>query len=161
MRPKSFGSVKLDSKDPLVPPQIDINHLSDKQDFDIETVLAGTRLVEKFLKTQSFKKLGAYIDPTMVKHCKGFDFDSDAYWKCAIRYESYCLRHPTGTAKMGPAHDKEAVVDNHLNVYGISSLRIADNSIVPVSITGHMMAPAYMIGEKASDLIKDFWSWRV
>lgn len=161
LRPKSYGSIKLDDGNIMTPPLIDLNHLSDEEDFDIETLLSGIRQVQKFVKTSSFKKLGAYIDPSMVQECRGFDYDSDSYWKCAIRHQSYSLRHPTGTAKMGPPQDKEAVVDNNLQVYGISNLRVVDNSVVPVSITGHMMAPAYMIGEKASDIIKEYWSWRV
>ncbi|XP_045465780.1 glucose dehydrogenase [FAD, quinone]-like isoform X1 [Harmonia axyridis] len=161
MRPKSYGSIQLADGNIMTPPLIDLNHLADKEDFDIETLLSGVRQVQKFVKTPSFKKLGAYIEPSIVQDCRGFDYDSDSYWKCAIRHQSYSLRHPTGTAKMGPPQDKEAVVNNQLQVYGINNLRVVDNSVVPVSITGHMMAPAYMIGEKASDMIKEYWSWRV
>ncbi|KAK9871997.1 hypothetical protein WA026_015242 [Henosepilachna vigintioctopunctata] len=160
MRPKSFGSVNIASRDPLVPPELDINYLSDPQNIDIDTVVAATRLVQKFVKTQSFKKWGAYIDKKVVPQCKGFEYDSDSYWKCAVRHQSYSLRHPIGTAKMGPSQDREAVVDNHLNVYGVGNLRIVDNSIVPIPLTAHMMAPAYMIGEKGSDIIKEFWNSR-
>lgn len=51
------------------------------------------------------------------------------------------------------------VVDERLRVYGIKRLRIVDASIMPTLVTGHTNSPTYMIGEKASDMIKqDWWS---
>jgi len=61
------------------------------------------------------------------------------------------IYHPTGTCKMG--QDKMAVVDEKLKVRGISGLRVADASIMPVITSGNTNAPAIMIGEKASDLV--------
>ena len=63
------------------------------------------------------------------------------------------LYHPTGTCKMG--NDKMAVVDERLRVHGIQGLRIADCSIMPEIVSGNTNAPAIMIGEKISDLIKE------
>lgn len=58
---------------------------------------------------------------------------------------------------MGPSYDPEAVVDSNLRVYGIKNLRVADISVIPLPITAHTVLPAYMIGEKAADLLKDTW----
>jgi len=51
-------------------------------------------------------------------------------------------------------HDKYAVVDPHLRVYGIEGLRVADASVMPKIIAGNTNAPCIMIGEKAADMIK-------
>jgi choline dehydrogenase len=59
---------------------------------------------------------------------------------------------------MGPKTDPEAVVDNELRVYGISNLRVADTSVIPLPLTAHTNVPAYMIGEKAADLINKYWT---
>jgi choline dehydrogenase-like flavoprotein len=34
---------------------------------------------------------------------------------------------------------------------------VADTSIMPTITGGHTMAPAYMIGEKAADMVKAAW----
>ncbi len=46
-----------------------------------------------------------------------------------------------------------AVVDNRLKVRGVSGLRVADCSIMPTLPSANTMAPAYMVGERAVELI--------
>lgn len=60
---------------------------------------------------------------------------------------------------MGPSNDTEAVVDSLLRVYGIDKLRVADTSVIPISVSSHTMAMSYVIGEMAADIIKDYWSY--
>lgn len=89
--------------------------------------------------------------------CEAHLFDSDDYWICAVRSISSTLWHQVSTCKMGPPNDPEAVVDNELRVYGVKNLRVADTSVIPVTITAHTVIPSYMIGEKAADLLKQTW----
>lgn len=58
---------------------------------------------------------------------------------------------------MGKASDKMSVVDEKLAVRGVKGLRVADCSIMPILHGGHTQMPAYGIGEKAADLIKEAW----
>jgi choline dehydrogenase len=46
-----------------------------------------------------------------------------------------------------------AVVDPQLRVYGVSGLRVADASIMPIVTTGNTNAPAVLIGEKAAEMM--------
>jgi choline dehydrogenase len=55
---------------------------------------------------------------------------------------------------MGPDSDALAVVDAQLRVKGVEGLRVADASTFPTLVTGNTNAPAIMVGEKASDLIR-------
>jgi choline dehydrogenase len=67
--------------------------------------------------------------------------------------------HPAGTCKMG--NDPMAVVDPELRVHGIEGLRVADASIMPTVVSGNTNAAAIMIGEKASDLVRQAARGRV
>jgi choline dehydrogenase len=49
--------------------------------------------------------------------------------------------------------DEMAVVDPSLRVHGLTNLRSADASIMPLLVSGNTSAPSTMIGEKAADLI--------
>ncbi|CAG9864662.1 unnamed protein product [Phyllotreta striolata] len=96
----------------------------------------------------------------LVECCESKEFDSDEYWECALRTVIGSLWHQVSTCKMGPAEDPEAVVDHRGKVHGITKLRIADTSIIPLPLTAHTTAPAYMIGEKIADLIKEEWKFK-
>ncbi len=56
--------------------------------------------------------------------------------------------HLCGTARMGAADDRKAVVDPHGRIRGIGGLRIADASIMPTVPRANTNIPAIMIGEK-------------
>lgn len=66
--------------------------------------------------------------------------------------------HAAGTCAMGKADDPQSVVDEKLRVKGVKNLRVADCSIMPILHSGHTQMPAYGIGEKCADLIKETWS---
>ena len=51
--------------------------------------------------------------------------------------------------------DPAAVVRSRLRVHGLGRLRVVDASIMPTITSGNTNAPAIMIGEKASDLIRE------
>jgi choline dehydrogenase len=68
-----------------------------------------------------------------------------------VREHAETLYHPVGTCRMGTGDD--TVVGLDLKVHGLQGLRVADASVMPRINRGHTQAPAYMIGEKAADLI--------
>ena len=61
--------------------------------------------------------------------------------------------HPAGTCRIGADPDPGAVVDTELRVRGITGLRVADASVMPVLPNAHPNATVLAIAEKAADLI--------
>lgn len=59
--------------------------------------------------------------------------------------------HSLGTCKMAP-RDRNGVVDQYLNVYGVESLKVADLSIAPRNVAANTMNTAVAIAEKAADI---------
>lgn len=58
---------------------------------------------------------------------------------------------------MGTDENPMAVLDEKLQVRGVAGLRVADCSAMPTLHGGHTQMPAYGIGEKCADLIKETW----
>ncbi|KAL3271333.1 hypothetical protein HHI36_021821 [Cryptolaemus montrouzieri] len=157
MHPKSFGYLKLKSRSPFDHPKFYGNFFTDPEGSDIRTFIAGIREAQRIAKHPSMLRYNAKLHSIPIPGCGNLRFDSDEYWECALRHVSPTLHHQVSTCKMGPNHDPEAVVDNTLKVYGVKNLRVADSSIIPMPITAHTNVPAVMVGEKASDLIKQEW----
>jgi choline dehydrogenase len=70
-----------------------------------------------------------------------------------LREHAESAYHPCGTARMGRADDRMAVVDPECRVIGVQGLRVADSSIFPQITNGNLNAPSIMVGEKAADLV--------
>jgi choline dehydrogenase len=142
--PKSRGYLKLHSPDPLEPPLIQPNYLSNEA--DIKVLVKGIEIARNLAQTQAFAPfIGAEIQP-------GVQVQSDEDIRQYIRHKATTVFHPTGTCKMGV--DELAVVNPQLQVYGVQGLRVADASIMPSIVNGNTNAPVIMIGEKAAAMIK-------
>ncbi|GAB0093768.1 glucose dehydrogenase [Sergentomyia squamirostris] len=151
-RPKSFGHMKLQSKNPFHWPKFYPNYF--QHDEDLEILLEATKETIRISQTPAMKAIGTRIHDAPLPNCAHHHFGTDDYWRCSIRTLSTTLHHQVGTCRMGPKTDPTAVVDRKLRVYGIQRLRVADNSIIPNPITGHTNAVSFMIGEKCADMIK-------
>jgi choline dehydrogenase len=142
-QPASRGTVLLRSQDPLAPPVIEANYLSESSDLD--ALVEGVRLARDIAHSSAYDGLrGAATDPADTVR-------SAADVRAFIRRVSDTIFHPVGTCRMG--RGPEAVVDPELRVQGITGLRVADASIMPVSVNSQTMAATVMIGEKAAELM--------
>ena len=102
-----------------------------------------------------FGEADAYADLKGDELSPGSAMKSDAELAGFARRDSDTIYHGAGTCKMGPATDPTAVVDPSLRVRGIDGLRIADGSIMPEVVNATTNAACVMIGEKASDLVRN------
>ena len=144
LRPRSLGTVRLASADPLAAPLIDPNYWADP--YDREMSIRGLKLARQIMRQDALKP---YV---LAERLPGPEVRTDEdYFNYACAHAK-TDHHPAGTCRMGA--DPAAVVDPALRFNGIAGLRVVDASIMPRLISSNTNAAAIMIAEKAADLIK-------
>lgn len=143
LRPQSRGSVHIASAAPHVPPRIDPAFLS--AEADMPPLVEGVRLARRLFARRAFAGINAH------ELLPGDACNSDDEIAETIRETCVTVHHPVGTCRMGP--DPRSVTDCTLRVRGVDGLWVADASIMPRLIGGNTAAPAYMIAEKASEIV--------
>ena len=145
LRPESRGTVRLKSADPAAYPRIDPNYLATET--DRRTVVEGAKIARRIAEQDPLRgKIASEHQPGEAVR------GDDALLEWA-RNTATTIYHPTGTCRMGI--DYGAVLDPRLRVRGVEGLRVADCSIMPEIVSGNTNAPAIMIGEKLSDMLKE------
>ncbi|MEM6637187.1 MAG: FAD-dependent oxidoreductase [Pseudomonadota bacterium] len=144
LRPRSRGTVRLGSADHAAAPLIDPNYLEDSHDREMS--IRGLKLTQEILAQEPLKPF------IRAERLPGPDIRNDAEYFDFICQHSKTSHHCAGTCRMGA--DDGAVVDPRLRFNGIERLRVVDNAIMPTVISSNTNAAAIMIGEKASDMIR-------
>jgi choline dehydrogenase-like flavoprotein len=144
LRPRSRGTVRLQSADPTAAPLIDPNYLADGRDRELS--IEGLKLAQRILAQEPLKP---FIE---AERLPGPEVRSDGEYFDFICEHSKTSHHAAGTCRMGI--DDAAVVDARLRFNGIEGLRVADASIMPTVVSSNTNAPVIMIGEKAADMIR-------
>jgi choline dehydrogenase len=142
VQPRSRGTLRLASADPLASPLIDYNYLDDKADLDV--LFEGSEMTRQIMASSAFKgSITEEIHPGIG--LQGQDL------RDAMLNRATSIYHGVGTCKMGV--DEQAVVTPDLKVRGVDALRVVDASIMPTITSGNTNAPSYMIGERAAQFI--------
>jgi len=144
-RPKSRGSVRLQSKRASDAPLIDPGFFSHPD--DMATLIKGTQMGYDILHAPAF-------DPYRGEMLYPVERNNPQQIESFLRDHSDTEYHPCSTCKMGPDSDPMAVVDAQLRVHGMQGLRVVDASIMPTLTTGNTTAPTIMIAEKAAQMIQ-------
>jgi choline dehydrogenase len=146
-QPESRGRLVLTSLDPAAAPQIDLNFLQTERDH--QTLVEGVRMCWNLANHAPIRGLGgdfivlndnAVEDDDVLRSYVSMSLDS-AY-------------HPVGTARMGPAADEAAVVDERLRVHGTESLYVCDASVMPNIVSANTNLTSIMIGERLADWLR-------
>ncbi|MCH2549011.1 MAG: choline dehydrogenase [Alphaproteobacteria bacterium] len=143
LRPKSRGSIYIQSADPFKHPKICPNFLHNPDDCD--KLVLGFKKVREILKAPAIEKF------IKQEYAPGLNCITDNQILEFLRQKGGTSFHPVGTCRMG--QDNKAVVDHELRVHNIQCLRVVDASIMPTIVSGNTNAPTIMIAEKAADLI--------
>lgn len=147
LTPKSRGSVRLESAEPMHPPEIDPNFFGEAD--DLERMVTGFKLTRRLMDAPSLRAL-------RQKDLVTDKVETDDQIRDVLRDQVDTVYHPVGSCQMG-TDASVAVVDPRLRVHGLAGVRIVDASIMPQAVRGNTNAPTIMIAEKAVDMIKADW----
>jgi choline dehydrogenase len=142
----SRGQVRLTSPDPAATLTIDHAHLAEEA--DLEAACDGLELVARLVAAEP---LAALLDPVPGQVPDWRDHDELRAW---ARDHVRTTYHPSGTCRMGPAADREAVVDHEGRVHGFAGLRIADASIFPTGPRANLHCTVVAVAENLADAIR-------
>ncbi|KAI0194228.1 hypothetical protein F4808DRAFT_474860 [Astrocystis sublimbata] len=148
--PFSRGSVHLRSFDANEAHKVDIDPRLFQIDYDMRSFIAISRLTQKFWRT------GPAAELVVGKH----DLDDDELPSDATdeQWDSYARNkivpncHVLGTAAM-MSRELGGAVDERLVVYGTENVRVVDASVIPLQVTGHLVATIYAVAARAADII--------
>lgn len=146
--PRSRGRITLASTDPRVAPHVDLNFLSSEEDHQL--LADGLRVVWELAQSPKIRDTADRIvlltDSLM---------DSDEAVRDYVTASVDPAYNPVGTARMGPAGDPGAVVDQRCAVYGTDGLFVADASVMPGQVRANINMTVTMIGERVAALLTD------
>jgi choline dehydrogenase len=143
--PASRGTVRLAGASPLAAPLIDPAFLAEPD--DLGRLEAGLGIIRRAAASTAMARLGA------SETWPGPGAGDSAGLRDWIRHTVGSYWHPAGTCRMGPAGDPGAVVDPRLRVHGVTGLRVADASVMPVIPNAPLNATVLAVAEKAAALI--------
>ncbi|MFJ2775512.1 MULTISPECIES: GMC family oxidoreductase [unclassified Kitasatospora] len=143
-RPESRGRITLTSADPAAAPDVRLNFLSTERDMRI--LADGVRTCWQLANHPDVRPYGEsfiVLNERLV--------EQDDMVRQYIRVSLDSAYHPVGTARMGPADDPGAVVDQYLRVHGVDGLYVADASVMPNIVSCNTNLTSIMIGERLAD----------
>jgi choline dehydrogenase-like flavoprotein len=146
LRPTSRGAVQITAADARSRPSIRPNFLSTEEDRRIAA--QSIRLTRKLMAQDAL----APYQPQEFRPGPAGD-DDDATLARVAGDIGTTIYHPVGTARMGPAGDPGAVVDERLRVHGFEGLRVIDASVMPTITSGNTNTPSVMIGAKGAAMV--------
>jgi choline dehydrogenase len=143
LRPETTSSVHISGDSPQDPPVVDARFLETERDRNaVATVLEIGRAVLAQAPTAAAIQAEEFPGPSVATRQDTIEYSHST---------GTGVYHAVGSSAMGPADDD--VVDARLRVRGVTGLRIADASVLPVQLSGNTAAPAMLIGYRAADLV--------
>ena len=143
--PTSSGTVRLASAGLESAPLVDPGFLT--ASVDLDRLEDGLGIIRRAAASAAMSELGSW------EAWPGLDTPDGDRLRTWARSAVGSYYHPAGTCRIGQATDPGSVVDPQLRVHGITGLRVADASVMPVIPNAPLHATVLAIAEKAADLI--------
>ena len=138
--PRSFGTVRLKSREALVTPRIDYNLLADPSD-----KVRLKEVVELARAIASSDPVASLLERELTP---GASVTDDSGLEAALRAGLITFYHGTSTVPMGGESDPHAVVDAYGRVRQVTGLRVVDASIFPEAISTPTNLTTLMVAER-------------
>jgi len=143
-KPKSRGTLRLQSTDVSTQALIDPAYYSDPE--DMETMVRGVRIARAIGGASGLADWGA------KELMPGKRVTSDEAIAKYVRKNTITTYHFAGSCRMGTRETDP--VDPQLHLRGVSGLRVADASAIPWTPVSALNAPSMLIGYRAAKLIR-------
>jgi len=142
--PASRGSVHLPATTPDGHPEIVLRLASHRRDRDRLMTAARTAwsLIRSTELSGQLERVFVWTDRMVGE---------DALLSSAVSRFVAPLWHPAGTARMGPATDPLAVVDDHCRVHAMTGLNVVDASVMPVVPRATPNLSCMMLAERVAE----------
>ena len=144
----SRGRLHFDSADAEARPGIEMHYLSDERDYD--KLLDGLRRAMELAHAPAIAAISEGVRRPTDEELR--DTSELEAW---LRRNSSTGAHPSCTARMGADDDPMAVCNERGMVRGVSGLRIADASLMPVVPSANTNLPTIMIGERIGEWARE------
>lgn len=149
-KPKSRGSLRLQSSDVATQALIDPAYYSDPE--DMETMVRGVRIGRAIGGSIGLAEWGAR------ELMPGKRVNSDEAIANYVRKNTITTYHFAGSCGMGESESH--AVDPQLRLRGVTGLRVADASAIPCTPVSALNAPSMLIGYRAAKLIQSEPSYK-
>ena len=147
--PVSVGSIHITSSEPATDPAIDPAYLMHAA--DIEVLTKGMEMMTKMASTSPLRE--------MIKRRyypkEGMDMGDKQSTEEYLWKHCFTGYHPIGSVSMGSRG--MGAVDDRLRFWGTRGLRVVNAGVMPLHVSGNIVATVYVIAEKGSDLIMEDW----
>jgi choline dehydrogenase len=145
LKPRSRGTVRLRSADPVDPPRIELGYYREPD--DLERLAAG---FDRAIDVAGQSSVAAVATVPFVKKPRTPP-EMDEW----IRWNTWTYHHPVGTCAMGPDPSAGAVVDADGRVHAVEGPFVADASVMPDIPSANTHLPTVMVAERLSDRIAE------
>jgi choline dehydrogenase len=149
--PRSRGRLRIVDADPVIPPAIDFDMLSERVDED--RLVEGLRLLRRLAGSPAMSPVARDI---LLLDEAAFESDErgdDSALRAYVHTTLGPWYHASGTCRMGTSPEQGAVVDPTLKVHGVDRLYVADASVIPVIPRAATNLTVLAVAERAADIL--------